>query len=148
MPTNQNTIAVEVTTLIQVSPDAERERLSLHFKGKSLARLLSMVDNVEAGKFYEGARTYYKECNHAEREAVGIGMSAIFEGVGECEVKKLEWSERPPVEKSAVEMALDAIQVKGLDYPRYTLVELSKPDVQATLDAVLGEDNQNANPSF
>lgn len=148
MPTNQKVIAVEVTTLIQVSPDAERERLSLHFKGKSLARLLSMVDNVEAGKFYEGARTYYKECDHEEREAVGLGMSAIFEGVGECEVRKKEWWGRIPVEHSAFEVARDIIRAQALNYPRYTLVELSKPDSQATLDAVLGEDNQGASPSL
>ena len=147
MPTNQKVIAVEVTTLIQVSPDAERERLSLHFKGKSLARLLSMVDNVEAGKFYEGARTYYKECDHEEREAVGLGMSAIFEGVGECEVKKMEWWGKSPVEHSADEVSRDAIRAQALNYPRFTLVELSKPDAQATLDAVLGEENQGASPS-
>ena len=90
------TIAIKVTTLVRVAPDAERERLSLHFKGESLARLLSMVDNIEAGNFYEAAKTYFQECSHDEREAVGEGMTSVVNGVADRESNKILWTEREP----------------------------------------------------
>lgn len=131
-------LSVEVTTLIRVAPDQERERLSLHFKGKSLVRLLAMVDNVESGNFYEAAKTYFKECSREEREAVGIGMSEIIEGVGEREVNKLLWAERKP-SQLYVECNTGIIDGSALEYPRYTLIANSTPSKEATIKDVLGD---------
>lgn len=138
MTKDRNIISVEVTTLIRVAPDEERERLALYFKGKPLARLMSMVDNVEAGNFYEGAKTFFKECTREEREAVGLGMAAIFEGIGDREVNKKAWAERPEGQKY-VETIAGVIDGGALEYPRYALADTSKPTQEATLQAVLGE---------
>lgn len=138
MSKKPNIISVEVTKLIRVAPDQERERLALHFKGKSLARLLSMVDNVEAGNFYDAAKTYFKECSREEREAVGLGMMSIVEGVGDCEVNKKAWAERKPGQRM-VETDSGFIDGTALEYPRYTLVANSTPSKEATIEDVLGE---------
>jgi hypothetical protein len=130
-------ISVEVTTLIQFSPEPERERLSLHFKGKSLARLLSIVDNVEAGNFYEAAKTYFKNCNDDERDALDERVFAIIDGIGKREVNKLEWAERKPGQ-TYVETSSGVVNASTLDYPRYTLIQTSKLSQEATLQEVLG----------
>lgn len=132
------TIAIKVTTLVRVAPDAERERLSLHFKGESLARLLSMVDNIEAGNFYEAAKTYFQECSHDEREAVGEGMTSVVNGVADRESNKILWTEREPGQ-CIVETHDGFIDGTALDYPRYTLAAASMLSKDVTINAVLSD---------
>lgn len=126
MTKHRHIISVEVTNLIRVAPDEERERLAHHYKGKALARLVAIVDNVEAGNFYEAAKIYYKQCSRDERESVGMGISAIIDGVGEREVNKKMWAERPPGQKK-VDTGDRIIDGTALEYPRYALVETITP---------------------
>lgn len=137
MSNKRNIVHVEVTTLVRFAPDEERERLSLHFKGKSLKRLLSMVDDMEAGKFYEAAKTYHKECSREEKEAVGMGMTAIIDGIADREVNKKSWAERTPGAKH-VETYSGVIDGSALEYPRYALASTA-PSAQQTVEAVLGD---------
>ncbi len=114
-------IAVEVTKILRIAPDEERARFAQHFKGKSLARLNSLVYDMEAGRFYEAARTYYKECTKEEREAVDFAMTEIFEGIGTREVNKKAWSERQPGHGIVRTDEGHLVDGRGLDYPKYAL---------------------------
>lgn len=129
----RNIIAVEVTNVIRVAPDEERARFAQHFKGKSLARLIALVDDVEAGRFYEAARRYYKECTREEREAVNFGMHAIFDGIGSREVNKKAWAERGAGQKTVTTPEGAVIDGRGLDYPKYALGSLDAPVVAQVL---------------
>lgn len=140
MSQERNIITVEVTTRIRVAPDEERQRLSGLFKGPSLERLLALVNHVEAGNFYEGAKLYFQECTYVEREAVGIGMASIFEGIGSREVDKKMWAERDPGVK-LVNSEGRMLDGTGLDYPRYALAG-GAPSVDKALAAVLGDEPQ------
>ncbi len=133
MTESRKLIAVEVTHVIRIAPDDERARFARHFKGKSLARLNSLVDDVEAGRFYEAARTYYKECTKEEREAVNFGMHAIFDGIGEREVNKKAWAERKAGQKTVTTAEGGVIDGRGLDYPKYALGTLDAPVVEQVL---------------
>lgn len=137
MSQERNMITVEVTTRIRVAPDEERQRLSSRFKGPSLERLLALVNHVEAGNFYEGAKLYFQECTYVEREAVGIGMASIFEGIGSREVDKKLWAERDPgvMFVSSEGRMLDGT---GLDYPRYALAGTA-PGVEQTVTVGQGD---------
>lgn len=132
----RNIIAVEVTNVIRVAPDEERARFAQGFKGKSLARLNALVDDVEAGRFYEAARRYYKECTKTEQQAVGFGMQAIIDGIGEREVNKKAWAERGAGQKTVTTPEGRVIDGRGLDFPKYALGSLDA----LVLDQVLGDE--------
>ena len=92
---------------------------------------------MEAGRFYEAARTYYKECTKEEREAVDFAMTEIFEGIGTREVNKKAWSERQPGHGIVRTDEGHLVDGRGLDYPKYALGSLDTP----VLDQVLGSDS-------
>lgn len=147
MPKSEKIISVEVTQVLQIRPDQERKRLALHFTGKSLKRLHSMIANVEAGRFYEGAKTFYKECTPEEREAVGISMQTIFEGIGTREVNKLAWAEHDPERKVIETRDGHVLTGYGLDYPKYSLAGAGAGPAQEQttevkeVENLLGEDS-------
>lgn len=121
MNTSRRIITVEVTTQLRIAPDEEKARFAKFLKGASLERLVAMVEHIEAGRFYDGAKMYYKECTQAEREACGLSMAAIFEGVGSRELNKKLWQERDPGATWVVNEEGDWVSQATLGYPKYSL---------------------------
>lgn len=120
-------ISVEVTNQLHIAPDEERARYRLHFKGDSLDRLLALVDHVEAGRFYEGAKMYFKECKHSEREAVGVAMGQIFDSIGKRQLQQRAWEARDVGVTSVTNDMGYIFDESSLVYPKYTLVQPTPP---------------------
>lgn len=132
---------VEVTQVVPIALDLERERLNSNFKGKLRERLLAMLDDVEAGRLYEAAKTYFNDFTRDEREYVNMGMSEVFDKMMEMRLGQMAWEDRPDGALYAQVPNGRLVSEVSKDYPRCSVVSSS-------LAVKPSEDNVEAGPSM